>query len=150
MRLGVVTHEVNVAGHRDDSRADDLQSQIRHAGNFRLLQKRADHRRADPGVRLFADQKLSIPVDQVDRDRRKQQADQDRPDGVRNGGSGQLMCAETGGGDDQADQRRRVFGKDVMTCSITSRSISWAPGFAWRTDRKNETPSSTRETASTA
>jgi hypothetical protein len=40
--------------------------------NFILLQKRADHRRADPGVHLFAYQELPIPVDEVDRDRREQ------------------------------------------------------------------------------
>ena len=48
-----------------------------------------------------------------------------------------------------ANTARSVGSLVAMTAPIRSRSISFAVGRAWRTERKNEIPSSTNETAST-
>jgi 2-dehydropantoate 2-reductase len=108
-RLGIVTGEVDVADHEQHLRPDHLQPQVRHPGDLRGVEQGPDSRRAHVGIGLLADQVALVAVDQDDRDDAEQHADQDRPHGVRHGGTGQLVDAEPGRRNDHADHGSGVF-----------------------------------------
>ncbi|HEY2264572.1 MAG TPA: hypothetical protein VGI96_18260 [Streptosporangiaceae bacterium] len=111
MGFGVVTGEVDVAGHVDHPRADDLQPQVGDPGHLRHREQGPDGRRAHPGVGFLADQEPQVAVDQDDRDDAEQHADTDRRDGVGRRRAGQLVQAQPRPGDDQAGQGGGVLGE---------------------------------------
>jgi hypothetical protein len=111
VRFGVVTGEVDVAGHVDHPRADDFQPQVGDPGHLGHGQQGPQGGRAHPGVGFLADQEPQVAADQDDRDDAEQHADTDRRDGVRRGRTGQLVQAQPGGGDDQAGQGGGVLGE---------------------------------------
>jgi 2-dehydropantoate 2-reductase len=110
-RLGIVTGKIHVANHEHHPRADHFQPQVRHPGDLRGVEQGPDGGRPDARVGLLADQVPPVAVDQDDRDDAEQHADKDRAHGVRHGRPGQLVQAQRGRRQDDADQRGGVLGE---------------------------------------
>ena len=99
-------HKVELA------RADIFQMQVGDALDLWVAQEPAGHGALDIAGHSLAHEEAPVAFDQHDGDYRQQDAHQNGPDGVRHGGSGDLVQSYPGESDEQADQGGPVLGED--------------------------------------